>query len=423
MLAAGGPVEPFWDIYTIHKTEDVRQILQSMLIGRVKKSEAPARFDFPVPYANEPQRHPAMVVNSLTPFDAETPPEVLTDHFLTPNDVFYVRNHLPVPIIKEEHYKLNIELSPAKNVTLTLDDIKTKFPKTTIVATMQCAGNRRKDMGNHKKIYGANGGHTAISNAEWGGVLLRDILLELDWDETNPDVKHIQFEGYDKDISGEHYGASVPVEIAMRSEGDVLLAYEMNGEELPPDHGYPLRVVIPGVVGARSVKWLKSIKASKSESASFFQKKDYRTTPPSAEWNTFNFQDAHAIYSSPVQSAICSPGEGNTVDVTDDVITVRGYAFSGGGNGILRVDVSVDAGNTWFSADLLPAMKQSYYKTWAWTLWEAAVPVPASAQGALEIWCKATDTFHNAQPESVSGIWNLRGFLNNSWHKVSVNVK
>ena len=107
-----------------------------------------------------------------TPFDAETPPEMLVDHFKTPNEIFYVRNHLPVPIIEEKDYKLNIEIPGIEGVHLSLDDIKTKFKKTTIVATMQCAGNRRRDMNLHKKIYGANGGHTAISNAEWGGVLL-----------------------------------------------------------------------------------------------------------------------------------------------------------------------------------------------------------------------------------------------------------
>ena len=218
MLAAGGPIEPFWDIYTIHKTEEVKEILESMLIGRVKKSEASiTKQQRPKPYKNEPRRHPALVVNTETPFDAETPPELLVDHFKTLNDIFYVRNHLPVPIIKEKDYKLKMEIPGRKEVCFTLDDLKTKFKKTSVVATLQCTENRRKDMGCHKKIYGANGGHTAISNAEWQGVLLRDVLLELGFDNNNTEIEHIQFEGYDKVIAGEHYGASVPAEIAMRS--------------------------------------------------------------------------------------------------------------------------------------------------------------------------------------------------------------
>ena len=426
MLAAGGPIEPFWNIYTIHKTPEVKEILDTMLIGRVKKSEVTLRVALPEPYKNEPKRHPAFILNSQAPFDAETPPEMLVDHFLTPNEIFYVRNHLPVPSIAEKDYKLNVEMPGLENGKFTLEDLKTKFKKTKIVATMQCAGNRRKEMNQHKKIFGANGGHTAISNAEWGGVLLRDLLLSLGFDENDTTIKHIQFEGYDKDIFGEHYGASVPVDIAMRSGGDVLLAYEMNGEELPRDHGYPVRVVIPGVVGARSVKWLKAIKASGAESPSFFQKKDYRTTPPSVNWNSFDFQrdEAHTIYSSPVQSAICSPHDGAAVDTDDEVLRVRGYAYSGGGNGILRVDVSIDGGETWQSAELLPGIEHQHHKNWAWTLWEATVPLPSDLPaGSVTVCCKATDTFHNVQPENISGIWNLRGFLNNSWHRVTVDIK
>ncbi len=204
----------------------------------------------------------------------------------------------------------------------------------------------------------------------------------------------------------------------------MLLAYEMNSEELPLDHGFPLRVVIPGVVGARSVKWLKSIKASKSESKSFFHKMDYRTTPPSADWDTFNFQsdEAHAIYFSPVQSAICTPSDKSSVNATENFATVRGYAFSGGGNGILRVDVSADGGETWHSAKMLSSVEQLHQKNWAWSLWKATVPIPEDSSGEVQIWCKATDTNHNVQPETVSGIWNLRGFLNNSWHKVTMKV-
>ncbi len=185
LLAAGGPVEPFWDIYTIHKTPEVKDILDSMLIGRNDQSEAEGSVQQNAmkPYANEPKRHPGMVVNSLTPFDAESPPEILTNNFKTPNDVFYIRNHLPVPQIDPKEYKLKIVLPGNQEASLTLDKLKNDFKKTTIVATLQCAGNRRTDMGLHKKIYGASGGHTSISNAEWGGVLLRDVLLEMGLDE------------------------------------------------------------------------------------------------------------------------------------------------------------------------------------------------------------------------------------------------
>ena len=161
LLAAGGPIEPFWSIYTIHKTKEVKEILDSFLIGKLKNDELQGgnnfMFDIPKPYANEPTRHPAFVINSLTPFDAETPPELLLDNDKTPNDIFFVRNHLPVPIISKEEYKLSIQMPGEKSLELSFQDLKTKFEKRTIVATLQCAGNRRAEMSQHKKVYGAPG--------------------------------------------------------------------------------------------------------------------------------------------------------------------------------------------------------------------------------------------------------------------------
>ena len=258
-------------------------------------------------------------------------------------------------------------------------------------------------------------------------MLLRDVLLDAGINEDDEQIKHVQFEGYDQDIAGEHYGASIPIDIAMRPGGDVLLAYEMNGEELPRDHGHPVRVVVPGVVGARNVKWLKTITVSKEECSSFFQSKDYKTTSPSAKWEGFDFcrGDAYPIYFSPVQSAICSPREGSILDDDEEEITVKGYAFSGGGSGILRVDVSIDNGTTWHLADLEPSQKQKSHGNWAWTRWQATVPIPVGKdrRESFQIHCKAIDTSHNVQPEKIAGIWNLRGFLNNSWHSVTISTK
>ncbi len=159
-------MEPFWSIYTIHKTKEVREILDSYLIGKLKKDELKGRanimLDIPKPYANEPVRHPAFVINSLTPFDAETPPELLMDNDKTPNDIFFVRNHLPVPIISKEEYRLTIELPGDKHSELSFEDLKTRFNKRTIVATLQCAGNRRAEMSQHKKVYGAPGMHNLL---------------------------------------------------------------------------------------------------------------------------------------------------------------------------------------------------------------------------------------------------------------------
>lgn len=121
-----------------------------------------------------------------------------------------------------------------------------------------------------------------------------------------------------------------------------------------------------------------------------------------------------------MQSAICSPLDGAAVDRAEGDVTVRGYAMSGGGRGIQRVDVTLDGGTTWHAARLYAGEPQPYGRQWAWTVWEATVPLPAGRR--VEIAAKATDTAHNTQPESDVGIWNIRGLLENRWHRVCINI-
>ena len=372
------------------------------------------------PYKNDPERHPALLVNSETPFNAELPAELLPDNFLTPNDLFFVRNHLPVPKINDKNYKIEITCDGwGKPMTLSVDQLKQRFCKHTITATLQCAGNRRSEMAEYKGVKGLNWGMTAISNAEWTGVKLRDVLTYAGIREE--DVEHVHFTGLDKDIAGAHYEASIPAGTAFDPRKDVLLAFEMNGEPLPLDHGYPMRVIAPGIAGARQVKWLTRIKASKTESQGHWQQNDYKQFNPSIDWHNVDFSKSVAIQEYPIQSAICEPQEGATVDSCDEV-TLKGYAWSGGGRGIIRVDVSLDGGKSWDVADL-HKIQQPMHREWAWTLWEATLPIPQTLRGKkLDIVCKAIDTSHNAQPEKAEGIWNLRGLIHNAWHHVHVKV-
>jgi len=129
-----------------------------------------------------------------------------------------------------------------------------------------------------------------------------------------------------------------------------------------------------------------------------------------------------SIQEYPVQAAICSPVDGSTVDVEDGAVTVHGYALSGGGRGIQRVDVTVDGGRTWHAANL-QMDPQQYGHQWAWTIWDVTVPLPAMTTGQrVEIAAKATDTSNNTQPETDVGIWNMRGLLENKWHRVYVSI-
>ncbi|XP_069761634.1 sulfite oxidase, mitochondrial isoform X2 [Narcine bancroftii] len=420
LLAAGGALEPFWSMYAVHKQKHVFEILEEYKIGELRPEDVQETCDVTDPYRKEPLRHPALKVNSLKPFNAEPPVQILSENYLTPNEIFFIRNHLPVPEVDPKQFRLNIEGEGLKSVQLTLRDIQTKFPKHTITATLQCAGNRRSEMNGVRQVKGLNWGLAAIGNAKWAGAKLSDVLKYAGLPE-DIDAKHVQFEGLDKDITGSPYGASIPIRKALAKDGDVLLAYEMNNEPLPRDHGFPLRVIVPGVVGARNVKWLNKIVVSKEESKSHWQVNDYKGFSPSVDWDNVDFNSAPAIQELPIQSVITAPSNDEHLNSDMNEITVKGYAWSGGGREVIRVDVSLDGGQTWRVADL-SEVKPNEGQAWAWKLWQLTVPLPKD-QKNMEIICKAVDNQYNVQPDTVAPIWNLRGVLNNSWSRVKVTIK
>jgi len=423
MMAAGGAIDPYWAMYAQHNTDQVRTILEGYRIGRLKGGAPPVEN----PYANEPKdRLSALQVRSKQPMNAETPLEFLSDSLITPNELFYIRNHLPVPEVDLKNYKLQIGGEGLRELTFTLEDLKTKFKKHSITAVLQCTGNRRIDLQKEptaKQIKGLAWEGAAIGNAVWSGVLLKDVLNAAGLENTtsDPTVQHIQFEGFDQDTTGSVYGASIPISKALDPRGDVLLAYEMNGEPLNRDHGAPLRVVVPGVAACRSVKWLSKIIASPEESRSFWQREDYKSFSPSVDWDTVDWDSAPAIQNMPVTSQICYPSDKSTVDAIGGAVTVKGYAWSGGGNGIIRVDVSSDNGKNWTTAEL-KKVPQEANRGWAWTLWEAEVPLPENYKKGTQvtITAKAVDESYNTQPERADAIWNLRGVCCNTWPKVLI---
>ncbi|XP_018580162.1 sulfite oxidase [Anoplophora glabripennis] len=420
LIAAGSSVEPFWLLYGVHENKHVYMLLESYRIGNLSKEDVGTlSSDLDDPYSKDPVRHPVLKPTSAKPFNAEIPPPLLVESFITPNELFYVRNHLPVPDIDPNTYELEVELEGRnKRVTFTLDELK-KLPKCTITAAIMCAGNRRGDMTKVKPVKGLNWGPGAVGNAVWTGVRLRDVLGKAGVDEDDARYKHVKFEGIDFDVTGNMYGASIPIWKALDKRGDVLLAYEMNGVPIPRDHGFPIRVVVPGVVGARNVKWLGKITVSEKESDSHWQQNDYKGFSPSTDWDTVDFTKSPAIQELPVISAICQPCNGDNVEVVDGHILVRGYAWSGGGQKIVRVDVTVDAGKTWHVAHFDGQDSSEPPQHWAWTLWSIRIPVEKHLE-SVEIWAKAVDSSYNTQPESFENIWNLRGVLGNAYHRVKV---
>lgn len=381
----------------------------------------------PSDYSQEPPRHPSLKINAKQPFNAEPHRSALVSSYITPVDFFYKRNHGPIPIVDDmERYHVSIGGLVEKPLQLSMNEILRKLPKFTVTATLQCAGNRRTAMSKTRTVKGVGWDVAALGNATWGGAKLSDVLelvgIAKLTSVSSLGGKHVEFISVDKckEENGGPYKASIPLRQATNPEADVLLAYEMNGEIINRDHGYPLRVVVPGVIGARSVKWLDSIDIIKEECQGFFMQKDYKMFPPSVNWDNINWSTRTPQMDFPVQCAICSLEDEDVVN--HGKITVSGYALSGGGRGIERVDISIDGGKSWVEADKYQESNVPYVPDdmssdkWAWVLFKAVVDVPEHA----EIIAKAVDTAANVQPENVEVVWNLRGILNTSWHRVRV---
>lgn len=461
LLAAGGSLEPYWQIYSVHNQQPIYHMLEKFRIGNFKptpdevvamqqhRTNKDISSDL---YKFESNRHPALSVVSERPFNAETPCMLLVDNFITPNHLFFIRNHLAVPDVpSDDDYRLTISGLGLERavVTLSLAELKSRFPKEDVTMTIQCAGNRRNAFTPFKPVKGLDWQLGAIGTAVWSGCRLSNVLAAYGIDVARAEmlgINHVQFEGMDTDLSSQSYGASIPATKALMKDGDVLLAYEMNGVPIPADHGPPLRAIVPGVVGARNVKWLNRIVLSEEESPSFWQQQDYKVFSPAVDWSNVDWRRAPAIQEYPVQSGICEPMDGSVLEPSQDSITVNGYAWSGGGRAIVRVDVSLDGGLSWHEARLRSGTQRaSGYdaisdsdddeqdgvdwrnkqvdKAWAWVLWTADIDIPEELRNKkLEICSRAVDASYNVQPESAGPLWNIRGCLCNAWHRVTISA-
>ncbi|RYO80688.1 hypothetical protein DL766_008815 [Monosporascus sp. MC13-8B] len=445
LRAAGSSIEPYWNIFSIHKSPYVREILDQYLIGKIHPDDLvdgrPSQEYVEDPFETDPERDGRLRVITQKPCNAETPANELAESFLTPNEVFYVRNHMWVPVVEEaraDDHTITIELPNGDVKSYTLRDLKARFKHHTVSAVLQCSGNRRKDMTEYaRKTNGLQWTVGAISCAKWEGVRLRDVLADagLSLDDPGDDAQHVQFSGL------EAYGASIPMAPVLDPRGDVLLAFNMNDQPLPRDHGFPLRVIVPGHVAARCVKWVNKIVVSDEESQTQWQRRDYKCFGPnetSQDWDKYK-----SIQEMPVTSAITrarlkdiprshirgalgqSGGQAKNSDgLEGQVVELEGYAYSGGGHGIQRVDVSLDGGKTWDQAKLLDDSKlEKGSKAWCWKRWryEGTLP-PATGTEPGEkrttFVVKATDDAYNTQPEKYTDIYNLRGNLATAWHRV-----
>ncbi|CAG8463716.1 235_t:CDS:2 [Dentiscutata erythropus] len=385
-------------------------------------------------------RHPEMVrLTGKHPFNAEPPLSLLINQgFITPTPLHYVRNHGPVPKLHWDTHRLIVDGLVSKPLNLSMNDIQ-NFPYKEFPVTLVCAGNRSKEQNMIKQSIGFNWGSGAISCAIWKGVPLNDILklAGVNLDDCINEPRYVCFTGADKLPNG-YYGTNIPLEWSLNDINDVILAYEMNGERLTPDHGYPLRVIIPGFIGDRMVKWLSKITISNKESDSYYHYHDNRVLPPEfdAELATKEniwYNPNYIINFLNINSVITSPAHNEYILLSnlfnDKMYTIKGYAYAGGGNKVIRVEISLDDGKTWILSKLdQPELNHHIVlkrginpipKYWCWSFWSLTIPFYSFIR-CDEISVRAWDSTQNTQPRNLT--WNAMGMMNNCHFRVKINT-
>jgi sulfite oxidase len=348
-----------------------------------------------------------LIVHELEPFNAETNRASLISS-VTATDAFYVRGHGAVPELDPDTWRLRVDGLVDRELNLSLETLREAFVEQTLTATLQCAGNRRAGLVAVRDIPGeAPWGPGATGTATWTGVALADVLALAG---PRADAAHVGFEGADLSPEAKPaqlFGGSVPLDKACRSE--VLLAWAMNGAPLPPVHGAPVRVVVPGYIGARSVKWLTHVELRSEPWPGYFQNVVYRLLAPE---QTVGPGVGMPLGLVALNSDVLAPQDG--ADVPAGGVEVRGYAFAGGDRHVTRVDVSTDAGRGWRQAELLDDLGR-----WAWRHWRITLEL---SPGEHRIVVRAWDSSAATQPEDEAALWNPKGYVNNARPHISVTA-
>uniref|UniRef100_A0ACD5ZAY1 Uncharacterized protein n=1 Tax=Avena sativa TaxID=4498 RepID=A0ACD5ZAY1_AVESA len=379
------------------------------------------------------KRHPALVrLTGKHPFNSEPPlPRLMSHGFITPAPLHYVRNHGAVPKADWSTWTVEVTGLVKRPARITMEQLATEFEAVELPVTLVCAGNRRKEQNMVRQSAGFNWGPGAVSTSVWRGARLRDVLRRCGVMGEAAGADNVCFEGAE-DLPGGggcKYGTSLRRGVAMDPARDVILAYMQNGEPLAPDHGFPVRVIVPGFIGGRMVKWVKRIVVACNESESYYHYRDNRVLPSHVDAELANaeawwYKPECMINELNINSVIATPGHDEVLPInsltTQKPYTMKGYAYSGGGRKVTRVEVTLDGGDTWQVCELEhPERPTKYGKYWCWCFWSVDVEV-LDLLGAKEIAVRAWDESLNTQPERL--IWNLMGMMNNCWFRVKINV-
>jgi nitrate reductase (NAD(P)H) len=388
-------------------------------------------------------RDPRLIrLTGVHPFNVEAPlSDLYNEGFLTSPELFYVRNHGHVPQVKDEDipdWEFSIEGMVENPITLTLRNLIEQYDNVTYPITLVCAGNRRKEQNVVRKTKGFSWGAAGVSTALFTGVVLGEVLKRA---RPKRGARYVCMEGADKLPNG-HYGTSVKLNWAMDPNKGMMLAHGMNGEMLRPDHGKPLRVVIPGQIGGRSVKWLKKLIITAEPSDNWYHIYDNRVLPTmvSPEESASNpkwwMDERYAIYDLSTNSAIAYPAHDEKLSIAaaQPKYPVRGYAYGGGGRRVTRVEISIDKGKTWRLAKIdyaedryREAGPQQLFNgaldmewrehSFCWCFWNLDMAVSELAE-SQDILVRAMDDSMNLQPRDM--YWSVLGMMNNPWYRIAI---
>ena len=352
-----------------------------------------------------PGKDARLVARSVRPPDYETPVALL-DNFLTPNDVFYVRCHMPVPAqLDEAAWKLAVGGEVGSPLTLSVAELE-QMPSASVTVTLECAGNGRVFF--DPPVAGIQWRKGAVGTSKWTGVRLADLLKRAG---AKSGMTHVHASGADRPMGTQPpFVRQVPMAKALAP--DTLVAYAMNDQPIPSAHGFPLRLVVPGWEGAYAIKWLNTLTVAAKEQDGFWVQTGYRyPTKRVAPGSAVDAKDMAPLTGLVVKSLITRPLDGAVVP--PGAVTVAGFAWAGDRD-IAKVDVSVDAGATW-----QPAKLTGQAVKYAWRRFEFTFT--ATTQDTHTILSRATDSGGAVQP--VVPAWNPSGYLWNAPDTVRLEVK
>lgn len=358
------------------------------------------------------KKDPQMVVLNDKPWNMEAQAHLLDDK-ITPNKYMFIRNNGKIPEdIDISDWSLTFDgESVKKKKTYTLDELKSKFKQHTYQLTLECGGNGRSEFDPPAK--GNQWTIGAVSCATWTGVRLKDVLEDVG---IKDDAVYIGYHAADTHLSGdpkkEPISRGVPIAKALQDE--TLIAFKMNGKDIPLAHGYPLRLIAGGFPASASGKWINRISVRNIvHDGTKMTGTAYRVPcKPVAPGEKVKDEEMCIIESMPVKSLITYPKTGATIKKGGS-IAIRGHAWAGELE-VKKVEYSIDFGSTWQACKMEVPVNRL-----AWQHFSANIKFPK--QGYYEVWARATDSQGKAQPMLLPG-WNPKGYLNNACHRIAIKV-